>query len=231
MFWNKDREFNHLKDHVINNCREIMHHDHKIDFKLLDFSPSLDDLIIGLRDEYVTYDYKKVVLSKKLIFNDNNKPVYDGLFIRSSEYKRNYEFDFISCISKYLSAYYDKCVSYKDIFSEWCKKVPTDNKNFKVSIGYNNIYLKLVTDNGKKYENFIDYDGKFDFRSDPIVKSMLYNKEFEFFKKIFVRIEDCPKWMRDELRERREADIRSIKMEEEKSKYTKIKRKVLHYFR
>ena len=79
--------------------------------------------------------------------------------------------------------------------------------------------LLAHNDNGNKYNYKCN---------SQMVSSAIYGNEDKIFKKIFIKIEDCPKWSREALYELRNNQLlEQAKLEEERKHKEKRKEKIL----
>ena len=66
-----------------------------------------------------------------------------------------------------------------------------------------------------------------------IIASTISESEHEIFKKVFVKIEDCPEWSRDDLYKIRKNQLegKDTYLEETQPEKTGIKRKILSFLK
>ena len=103
---------------------------------------------------------------------------------------------------KYISNAIDEYQEYDEFKQQRCNNIRTMNSKFKVDISSFGVSLRSGGNNFsldmKSYTDEPDYSC-----SSYNIISILDKKENELFKKIYVRIDDCPEWMHGILYERR----------------------------
>lgn len=121
----------------------------------------------------------------------------------------------------FLSNAYDELIKFNHLFTQGEHKVPMINSKLNVQICYS--YIEIEKENPK---NMFKPYFALEFFSDSITKkinsidvqNIVKNNELEIFKKSFVMIENCPKWMQKELYEIRKNQIIEEKRIEEELK-------------
>lgn len=169
------------------------------------------ELSIGFN--YVSDNYAKITFIKK-----------DGdLYVSKSESWRDKEV--LVAIGTELSQLYDQFIKFSEYKGESNYGVKPVNSNFFVNISPYGvcIYTKSMTNplmqdfelTFPRYDNNYEYDC-----NSTTVISAFKGKENEIFKRIFVKIDDCPKWSQPMLYE-----IRQNQLAEEQKIEDKIKNK------
>ncbi|MBQ4263618.1 MAG: hypothetical protein IJB83_05215 [Bacilli bacterium] len=188
-------------------------------------------------------DFKDICFAK-----ENN-----DLYIAKS--KSPYDKEIFYILSSSLSKLYDEFMSYKDYKD--CNKTKYDrnlvNSNFGVDISYYGIEIFSKFQNYSFFKDFKlflpSYTDEYSLECNSnIINESIRNKENEIFKRIFVRIENCPEWcqsilykirqkeLEEEQRLEEESLIRKQKMEEEikkreakKQKRLTLKQRFFHF--
>lgn len=120
-----------------------------------------------------------------------------------------------------LSELYDSLLAYNGFLEQFSYNINSSNSNFKINIGYYGVtvYCHDKSFHTKKLFS-LDYtsiDNRYNCNcnSSNIINLIKGNEE-ELLKRIYIRIIDCPEWMRDKLYE-----IREQQAEKEFRKYEK----------
>ena len=121
-----------------------------------------------------------------------------------------------------LSKLYDEFLNISDYLDETNKKtnIKSINSNFIVNAYNNGIYIELKNLNNQFGPSILKMSSGVKDNNNELL-----NKEKEIFKKIFVKIDDCPNWSKKQLYELRREQIKedSIKLNEIKQEKKKIK--------
>ena len=131
--------------------------------------------------------------------------------------------DILETVGTELSQLYDEFIKYSSYKKDYIFRVKPVNSNFLVNMTPNGVGIGVLVPN-----RILTYDFKLDFysvtnrygydcNSNTIIEAVKGNED-EIFKRIFVKIEDCPKWCQEELYE-----IRKNQLEEEQKIEDKIK--------
>ena len=162
------------------------------------------------------YNYKYYFIT---ILKKNNQ-----LYVLREE-PRGAENLLFSMLGNNLSMLYDKLIAYSGYYQEHSYNVQSINSNFIIDIGRYGVGLFFKKGDNEIAEEFLmlspgfldkyDYEKKLDYE----ILAALHGREDEIFRKILVKIEDCPKWSRTTLYE-----IRKKQLNEESIR-TKIKKK------
>ena len=166
----------------------------------------------------LTFDYDK----DELEISADDKPItfsknYGELYLKSDESNTSLGKELLMEFRDVLSAAYDELLIYKNIEKDDSYVKPLDSmlsayissSLVRVYTRYHvkNCYIDLV-----KYSDF----GKKEccvFCNSHEISNIVCGQENEIFKKLFVRIDDCPYWSRESLYE-----IRKKQLDEEKQK-------------
>lgn len=171
----------------------------------------------------LTFDYDK----DELEISADDKPItfsknYGELYLKSDESNTSLGKELLMEFRDVLSAAYDELLIYKNIERDDSYVKPLDSmlsayissSVVRVYTRYHvkNCYIDLVkcSDLGKK-ECFV-------FCNLHDISNIVCGQENEIFKKLFVRIDDCPYWSRESLYE-----IRKKQLGEEKQKLSEEK--------
>lgn len=131
-------------------------------------------------------------------------------------------------LSGVLSNCYDDFMKYKQFYSEYKSRIRPVNSNFFISIHNYKISLYSsaleITSDFVLYNDINDNRYKYSCNSNQILNAVT-KYEDKIFKKIYIKIDDCPKWSRDVLYYFRKKELN----EENKIKEMR-KQKVLKIF-
>lgn len=189
---------------------------------IYDFDYNEEELNIGFK--YLN-DYDKIVFAKN----------GEDLYVKKDESYRGK--DILVLLGDDLSKLYDKFMQYKDVKQQKSYKINAVNSNFLVDVsGYGaSIFvgkppffiLREFALDFPSYKDEYSYDC-----NSSIVISTLKGKEDEIFKRIFVRIEDCPEWSQLVLYEIRQNQLAGEKRKEmRKQKRLELTRKFLPFLK
>lgn len=154
----------------------------------------------------VSYHCKEMFFTKK----DD-----DLVLVKSEYYKAK---DILGKCGKEISERYDKFIQDISFYRDYMNNVQSTNSNFKINsdedsidIKYNNSFkLSAMT-----YENEYQYDC-----NSNNITSVCRDKEDEIFKRIFIKIDDCPEWTHEKLYAIRKEQLE----EQEKLEYKEMKK-------
>lgn len=134
-----------------------------------------------------------------------------------------------------ISRLYDAVLQYNRIFDYYVRDIKSMNSDVSVDIIGDSIDISFAHDSEKEFEL------KLNNRSDQYewwtnsykIASTISESENEIFKKVFVKIEDCPEWSRDDLYKIRKNQLegKDTYLEETQSEKTGIKRKILSFLK
>jgi len=212
----KNFEYEHIIDSYEENMEYMLENKYGRGYiKISDFSYKKNELEIKVTIGYLDTSHK-IVFSKK-----------DGdLYIVSS--KTIHGQDILILLGNELSKIYDKLLEYKEYKTTGFLNPISINSNFKIDL---NIYHTSIFNEYKREFDISSYSYKdgYDYtcNSNNIINVTKGNED-ELFKRIFVRIEDCPEWTRNILYERRKNQlIEQQKNEEQRQKEEQKKQKIL----
>jgi len=203
-------------EHKFENYLEVGMDDY-YSFRLNPYSTKIFDyermeLKVGYNFDYVTF----IKINGDLIIK------------KSDTYKAR---DLLYKCGEKISNYYDSCLEYKSLFTQQCDNIESVNSKFLVDINSDEVSISSsIQDNRHihKFElsaNTKKSEYSYTCESNNVI-SAFRNKEDEILKRIFIRIEDCPKWTQFSLYE-----IRKQQLEQE-LKYEKrleLKRKLFPF--
>lgn len=151
-------------------------------------------------------DYEDIIFSKK----------DDDLYLKRSE--SNIGKEILYEAGNILSELYDELLKYKDFFTEREYGIIVQNSIFSVDISGNqvrflveNLEFELSYGNG-----LYDYKYYHYCNSNTIINAIKGNED-KIFKKVFVKINDCPKWIQSDLYK-----IKQKQFEEEQQRIKKL---------
>lgn len=223
----KNRQYDKTKksyESYLNDIIENKYSNAKINIYNFDYENN--ELRIGFK--YIGDDYDEISFSK-----------YNGdLFLTKSESYRGKEVFTILCGS--LSKLYDEFMEYKDFIkqSNYCFK----SVNSKFLIGVSRYGVSMFVRNPSKramndfeLSSHSNSKGYYYDCNSNIVTSAFKGKEKEIFKRIFIKISDCPGWSQPILYETRKnqlAEAQRIRQQqlaeeqriEEEQRYREMKR-------
>lgn len=169
----------------------------------------------------IGFDFKYVTFTK----------VDGDLVIKSSDTCLAQEL--LSKCGEKISDYYDSCFRYQSLFMQSSKNIKSVNSNFLIDINDMEVSVSSnIEEMGhihffKLFKNFKYNEYEYVCNSNTIV-SAFRNNEAEIFKRIFVRIEDCPKWTTFLLYEIRKEQLEK---EAKKDKRRELKKKIFPFIK
>lgn len=176
---------------------------------IYNFNYDKNELMVGFK--YYSDNYDEITFKK----NEND------LFISKTETYRAK--DILETVGTELSQLYDEFIKYSSYKKDYIFRVKPVNSNFLVNMTPNGVGIGVLVPN-----RILTYDFKLDFYSvtnrygydcnSTLIIDAFKGNEDKIFKRIFVKIEDCPKWCQEELYE-----IRKNQLEEEQKIEDKIK--------
>jgi len=168
-----------------------------------DFDYDKSELRIGFKYKK---DYDDIIFAKE----------DEDLYLKESESYRGKEI--LVELGDSLSKLYDKFIQYRDFKKQSLYGFKSVNSNFLVAVNAYEVSIfvrKFLNAFRLASTNYND-NYFYDCNSNTVI-SALKGKESEIFKRIFVRITDCPKWSQPILYEMRQNQlIEEKKLEEEK---------------
>ena len=191
------------------------------------------------------FDYNKMEMFISFFIYDVR---YDIIFTKIGEtlYIKKGEFflndNVFAVLKDNLSKLYDKFIEYGQFSNQSNHRIKPVNSNLLVSVSCFGVSIFK-----RKNRNYYTKDNDFKLEAPIYSKQYRYEcnystvinaingKEDEFFKQIFIKIEDCPEWMRTKIYEiRKNQLIEEQKIEEEtkkKQKRLELVRKVLPFLK
>ncbi len=182
------------------------------------------------------FNYHKKELRIRVNFSDDYDKITfcksnGDLYISKSE--SHFDKAVFAVLSAELSKLFDELMSFSSYNEETKYGLKAVNSNFLVNIYFFgvDIFVKSPTNSfmmdfmlsSYKYSNNYRYDC-----NSSIVISAIKGKENEIFKRIFVKISDCPKWSQPSLYEIRQSQLIE---EQKKQKKLKLKRKLFPFLK
>ena len=187
---------------------------------LYDFNYRNKTLDIGFTNSGDYTDCESITFKKSNnnLYVEYDKSLYYGKIIFEEYYN-------------FLSNAYDELIKFDYLFNQTEHKIPMINSKLNVNICYSYIEIEKENPNSifRPYfslEYFADCITKKINSTD--IQEIVKNNELEIFKRSFVMIEDCPKWMQKELYEiRKHQIIQEKRQEEELQKQKELELKLL----
>ena len=207
-----ENEYKYIKDKYNDYLEDILKSENQNSSLIIyDFNYEKKQLKIGL-NYWSNYD--------KIIFSKQN----DDLYVVESE--SLYSQEVLNLIGKYLSELYDELMKLYNFKTQFSYDIKSINSNFIVDISQ---YGVDIYDNSKILNNFKlsshSYKNGYDYEcNSTTVLTSLQGKEDEIFKRIFVKIDDCPLWSKQTLYQIRQEQLAEEKKLEEQKIYEKEKK-------
>ena len=123
-----------------------------------------------------------------------------------------------------ISKCYDKFIEDISFHRDYMKNIKSSNSNFIINTSEYGIYLSERKYGLSEFELCAKiYDDKYEYNCNSNnVTSVCRNNEDELFKRVFVKIEDCPEWVRATLcKNRQQQLLEERKLEEKEMKKQK----------
>lgn len=162
-------------------------------------------------------DYETIVFTKQ----------NDDLCVVESESPHSQEV--LVLIGKGLSELYDELIKFSDFKNQFAYNTKTLNSNFLVDISENGVDIYANSQSNRFSKDFKlsshSYKNGYDYKCNSTsVLTALQGKEDEIFKRIFVKIDDCPEWSKQTLYQTRQEQLAEEKRLEEEQLYKEMKR-------
>lgn len=215
---NQDKECVSLYDvtSLINdmyNQEELLKEEYKTYFRkiLKDNGLKSRDITIFSFD----YDKKQLRIGYRYILNNYDIITFSKengeLCVVKSDVFPSYQQELMGLIGKELPILYDKFMQYLDFNMQVVRKINAVNSNFPVRIDRYGTSIFVPSDSNifLNYFTLIFYrwkESKYEDNFDKI-KEALKGHEDNLFKKLYVRIEDCPEWSREALYQIRQEQL------------------------
>ena len=142
-----------------------------------------------------------------------------------------YTNEVFSALCSTLSEMYDELLKYAD-YKDYTKvkdDIKPINSKFSVKISNHGVYLS-VKDFSNKYMNELEmfapsYKNEYELKcNSSIVNEAFCGKETEIFKRIFVKISDCPEWSQSMLYEIKQNQLAEEQKIEDELRYKEMRR-------
>lgn len=198
-------------------------------------------IVKGRFDEYSSvcyhgFDYEKNILH--ISFRKYRISNYDDMYFA----KQNGDLyvvksegcwtdEAFSALSSSLSEMYDELLKYADYrdykFTKNDRKPA--NSNFSIKISYHGVWIS-VKDFNNRYMNELElfapsYKGGYELKcNSSVVNEAISGKETEIFKRIFVKISDCPEWSQAMLYEVRQNQLAEEQKVEDELRYKEMRK-------
>lgn len=186
------------------------------DITLYDFDYKTNELTIGIRFLDKIY---------RMSFSKQD----DDLFITKSNYFDGNEI--FNNLGSDLSRIYDEFIEFKNFKTENSYGINTINTDFNVNVScfdisfFNRKNTNSIFNNGFELTSY-SYTSKYKCECNSLnILSIIKGNEDELFRRIYVDIEDTPKWCHDILYE-----VRNKELEQSKSLKEKIKLFIKRHF-
>lgn len=179
---------------------------------LYDFDYETNHLTIGIKD-FSSYNYEDITFTKK-----------DGdLIIVSSSY---YDVDEIfSVAGNLLSKIYDRMLEYKNFEEQNNFGFAAVNSNFFVDISNSGVSISNDDFFGEFELSLWSFDNDYEYKCNSIdVINTIRGKEEEIFKRIFVKIDNCPEWTKSQLSIKRKDEVTRYRISQQKQQEKEMKR-------
>lgn len=160
------------------------------------------------------------------------------LYMTKAENGSIYKDDILPLFSKDLSDLYDYFLEAKGFYTQESKEIRPINSGFFVNLNKNGIFLSISENFFEKGFKLYLYNSSNDYHykcNSGNVLNFLREKENELFHKIFVKIDDCPEWMRPILYLERQKQLQieqeQFEIQAKKEKRLKLIRKILPFIK
>lgn len=131
--------------------------------------------------------------------------------LRIVEAESIYAKEVLSSCHKDLSDYYDYCLSIKDYKKDWSHNVRSLDGNMRVTASHTGVTIRDNTYVSSKLEiNSPSYSSKYsvECNSSKVLEALNNNKN-NLFKKVYIKIEDCPEWCKQRVLDFRIEQVKS----------------------
>lgn len=182
---------------------------------------------------YDGFDYNKNILhiSFKKYERDSYDDIYfakqnGDLYVVKSESCWKYEV--LSALNSILSEMYDELLKYANCEGNHSsEEITAVNSNFNIRISK---YSITLSDSEYSFKSQLElvaprYEDSYQLKCNSgIVNEAFSGKEAEIFRRIFVKISDCPKWSQAMLYEIRQNQLAEEQKIEDENKYKEMRR-------
>lgn len=171
--------------------------------------------------------YKFLSTYNKIVFTKKND---DLIIVESESCHAN---DVLACIGNELSLLCDLYEQYREFTEQFNYGIRAVNSNFLINLSSNEISFFART--GKYsfckdfeltaycYDKFGNNQYGYNCNSNNIL-SLIRGQEDELFERIYIKIDDCPKWCQESLYEIRKNQLIEQKKQEDEIKYKEMKK-------
>lgn len=184
--------------------------DHKLCWRIKDM---LGESVSIYSSDYDTENKQLIIRSNgRIYFTKQNGELF---IVKSESYDAN---NILAKCGDEISKRYDKFIEDISFYRDYMKNIESSNSTFKISSSEYSIYISNSLKNESDFELSAKiFEDKFDYNCNSNdITSICRNNEIELFKRVFVKIEDCPEWMRSKLYEIRQAQLIEEQKIEEK---------------
>lgn len=161
--------------------------------------------IVGFNKEELEIDfaYSRYSSYDPIYFKKNG----DDLYV--SRHKSCWYEEVLAGAYLVISKVYDELLKMQKIKDTTYTKIKPLNSNFNIKISEYGVSVKDIDNYTSKFElSTSTVSGKTKCNcNSSIVLSAVDGKEWDILKKIYVKIEDCPEWMKQELYDRRKQQL------------------------
>lgn len=185
----------------------------------------------GINNYITVYDFDYGSMQMSIGINDDKVVfVKDGSDLRIIDSKSVYSDTVVNIMGKELYELYDFFMKNKDYVKNSNYGITSTNSCFLVDAGYYGVTISTrYADNQKMFKlSAPSYTkGYTHYMYSPFIDAVLGNSESELFKRIYVKIADCPKWCLEELYNERLLQLENEQKYEEETilRRKKIQRK------
>lgn len=134
-----------------------------------------------------------------------------------------------------ISQLYDVALQYNRIFDYDVRDIKSMNSDVLIEFIGSSIGISFTYDSKKEFDLTLNSrSGQYRWWTNSYkIASTISESEQEIFKKVFVKIEDCPEWSRDDLYKIRKNQLegKDTYFEETQPEKTGIKRKILSFLK
>ena len=229
--------------------------------KFDDFKKEHENAIVQeLKKEYSSCNFCSLFFKYPWRQSDNDHSLdltfwpYDGKKCETTFIKKNnsltikksnndyYDTDILKLAGDIISGAYDGYLKFYDFKNQHKTNIKPINSNFYVSISDSFVIIKdlnkfLDDTTNQIYASLSNTEHEIKYRyktKNNNIISICQNNEKEIFKRIFVKIEDCPKWMQEELFCRRQNELteeRQTNQQSEKEPNPQKKLSIKNFFK
>jgi len=199
----KYREYIQFKHNLENTIHNLMKEDYFLSMYCVSFDCS---------NKFVKISHAKYSGDIHFAKKDGDLVIIESSFFKDT--------DILGKCGEYISIFYDYCVENKNYLESNFENIRSVNSNFLVSMSKDDVLIH----SSEKYGYF--GGGDFKLRSYAYDKEYHYNcnsnnitsafrgNEDNFFSRVFVKIEDCPIWMKETLYQIRQEQLKEQEKEE-----------------